>query len=295
MMAQLKNSDIPPVIDGLDEIIDRYDVFFLDVWGVLHDGIEPYPGVIDALKTMQAKNKIVLLLSNSPCLSHEIADPQNGKVGKMGLVPPLYNHFLTSGDVSHHYMNTHYDRQKAYVFWDEEDVSAFDGLDLTQVYNIREADFIYASLLKPGTAFLDYEDVLTVALDHNVPLVCGNPDRVVGFGSSMNLCVGTLAEWYEKKGGSVIWFGKPYPAIYQEAWETVGKPDKSRILMIGDSLVTDVAGATGFGIDVLWNVTGIHWEELKQDHAATRIDPARVENALKGHAMPTGLLHGFKL
>lgn len=295
MTALAKPETIPPVIDGLAQIIDRYDHFFLDVWGVLHDGIEPYDGVIDALKALQAKNKTVLLLSNSPCLSPEIADPKHGKVGKMGLVPPLYNYFLTSGDASHQHMKTHHDGQKVYAFWDDEDVSAFNGLNLERVHDVREADFIYASLLKPGTVFMDYEDVLSIALSHKIPFVCGNPDRVVGFGKGMNLCVGTLAEWYENQGGAVTWFGKPYPALYQQAWEMIGKPDPASILAIGDSLITDVAGATGFGIDVLWNVTGIHWEELKQDHAATRIDPARVNLALKNHAIPTGLLHGFQL
>jgi len=295
MTALTKTHDIPPVVAGLNAIIDRYDYFFLDVWGVLHDGIQVYPGVMDAMKILQAKNKTVLLLSNSPCLSQEIADPFNGKIGKMGLVPPLYNHFLTSGDVSHRYMQAHLSKKKVYAFWDDEDVSAFNGLDVVRVYDVREADFIYASLLKPGSTFLQYEDALSIALEHKIPFVCGNPDRVVGFGASMNLCVGTLAEWYENKGGNVTWFGKPYPAIYHEAWEIVGRPDKSRIVAIGDSLVTDVAGAAGFGIDVLWNVTGIHWEDLKQDHAATRIDPARAHAALQGHAMPTGLLHGFSL
>ncbi|HEY8964572.1 MAG TPA: TIGR01459 family HAD-type hydrolase [Alphaproteobacteria bacterium] len=294
MTALTKPNTIPPVIDGLSEIVDRYDHFFLDVWGVLHDGLKPYPDTIATLKWLQDKGKNVLLLSNSPCLSSEIGAP-DGKVGKMGLVPPLYNHFLTSGDASHDHMKVHHDGQKVYVFWPDEDVSAFYGLNLTRVTDVREADFIYASLLRLGSAFIEYEDVLNLALEYKIPLVCGNPDRVVGVGTLMNLCVGTLAEWYENHGGNVIWFGKPYPALYERAWEMVGKPSKSKILAIGDSLVTDVAGATNFGIDVLWNVTGIHWEELKADHAATRIDPTRVQTAMKGHAIPTGLLHGFTM
>jgi len=292
MTALAKTHDIPPIIEGLAQVIDDYDCFFLDVWGVLHDGIKPYEGVIDTLKTLQAAGKQVLLLSNSPCLSAEIAV---GKVGRMGLTPDLYNFFLTSGDASHTYMKTHYDGKKVYAFWDDENVSAFEGLNLTRVFDIREADFIFASLLEHGTAFNDYEDVLSLALQQKKPFLCGNPDRVVGFGADMHLCVGTLAEWYEKNGGDVMWIGKPYPALYEQAWTMLGKADKSKLLAIGDSLVTDVAGATNFGCDVFWNVTGIHWEELKRDHAATRIDPARVVQALKGHSVPTGLLHGFKM
>ena len=38
-----------PILAGVGELADAYDGFIVDVWGVLHDGVTPYPGAIDAL------------------------------------------------------------------------------------------------------------------------------------------------------------------------------------------------------------------------------------------------------
>ncbi len=281
-----------PLYDGIAPLIDRYDAFVLDIWGVLHDGITPYDGVRECLETLQKRGKNVLLLSNSPRRSWDVA---RNKLDGMGLTSELYNHILTSGEASRDYIAAHHAGQKVYSFWDREDPSAFEDIDLTRVYDVAQADFMYGSLLPGNMALLDYEDVLSKALAKNIPFVCGNPDRVVGHGDEMFLCVGALAEWYEKQGGPTIWFGKPYEAVYARAHEMLGTPDKSRIIAVGDSLVTDVAGASNFGIGVLWNVVGIHWEELRMEHAPTQIDPSRIDAAIKGHAAPTALLHGLKL
>ncbi len=283
---------LPPIHDGLNDVMDRYDHFILDVWGVLHDGIDPYPGTLAALAGLQQKKKNVLLLSNSPERSVRMGKM---KLEPMGIMPGTYNLFLTSGDASHFYMRDHFDGSRVYTFWPGEPASALEGLNVTRTEDIHDADFIYACLLPHNAAVLQYEDVMRVGLQRGLTLVCGNPDRVVGFGADLHLCVGSLAEWYEREGGKVAWIGKPYVSVYEQAWDMLGRPDKRRMLAIGDSLVTDVAGAVNFGCDVLWNVTGIHWEELRMDHAPDKIDPARVAAAMQGHAVPTGLLHGFKL
>ncbi|MBU6234419.1 MAG: TIGR01459 family HAD-type hydrolase [Alphaproteobacteria bacterium] len=281
-----------PIHDGLSGIADRYDHFIIDVWGVLHDGVKAYQGAADAMRFLADKGKQNLLLSNSPNRSSRVVEKV---IGPIGIPHDTYKHILTSGEAAWAHMRTHHAGQKVYTFWDDENPTALDNLGVTRVYDVREADFIYGSLVPYDAVELQYADVLAIALAHKIPFVCGNPDRVVGHGDSLHLCVGTLAEWYEKNGGAVTWIGKPYRPIYDQAWEMLGKPDKSRILAIGDSLVTDVAGASTFGCDVLWNVTGIHWEELKSDHAANTIDPAKVTVAVKGHARPTGLLHGFRV
>lgn len=283
---------IPPVYDGLSDIAHRYDHFIIDVWGVLHDGIHAYKGAPEAMHWLKAQGKQTLLLSNSPNRSARVIEKV---VTPIGIPPSDYNHILTSGEAAWAYMRDHHKGQKVYTFWDDEKPSALENLECTRVYTLNEADFMYGALVPYDAVFEQYLDVLNTALKKRIPFVCGNPDRVVGHGDRLHLCVGTLAEWYEAQGGPVVWIGKPYQPVYDQAWVMLGKPDKSKILAIGDSLVTDVAGAKNFGCDVLWNVTGIHWEELKSDHAENTINPNKVSEALKGHATPTGLLHGFKV
>lgn len=285
-----KDAENPPYLSGMRAVMDEYDAFILDIWGVLHDGVDAYPHAADTLAALKAAGKQVLLLSNSPQRAHTVA---TRKLGPMGLHADLYDFILTSGEAAHTYMQAHHQGQKVYCFWPEEQPTALDGLDIRRVHSMHEADFIYGSLLPYDSHISMYEHVLTEALALKLPLVCGNPDRIVGHGDALHLCVGSLAERYEAMGGSVIWIGKPYLPVYDLAYDLLGRPDKKRILAVGDSLVTDVAGARGFGCDVLWNLEGIHWDDVKGGGA--QLDPARLSAALVGHAVPTGLIHGFCL
>ena len=76
-----------PVIRGLSELADDYDAFILDLWGVVHGGVEPYPGVVDALDRLRAAGKRVALLSNAPRRRHHIVP----RLARMGLGPEHYD------------------------------------------------------------------------------------------------------------------------------------------------------------------------------------------------------------
>src|SRR5688572_15752674 len=54
------------VISGMSAVLDRYDGFILDIWGVLHDGRRPYAGVLDCLARLRDAGKRTCLLSNAP-------------------------------------------------------------------------------------------------------------------------------------------------------------------------------------------------------------------------------------
>lgn len=280
---------IPPIYKGLADIADRYDHFLIDVWGVLHDGRKAYLGAPEALKFLQDKGKQVLLLSNSPNRASRVTEKV---LTPIGIKHEHYNYLLTSGESAHDYMQAHHEGQKVYTFWDDENPTALENLNVTRVRSIQDADFIFGSLLPYDSDSGLYSDILMQGLNHKLPFVCGNPDRVVGHGDGLHLCVGALAEAYEKQGGNVIWIGKPYRPIYDRAWQVLGSPDKSKICAIGDGLITDVGGANTFGCDVIWNVVGIHWDELQTGGA---IDPAKAITVLKDQPKPTGLLHGFAI
>ncbi|MCB1538735.1 MAG: TIGR01459 family HAD-type hydrolase [Rhodospirillales bacterium] len=278
----------PKLIQGIEQIADTYDHFIIDVWGVLHDGRNAYPGAADALRTLKAAGKQVLLLSNSPNRATRVIEKV---LGPIGIGPDLYDHILTSGEAAHAHMRDHHAGQKVYTFWDEEESTAIDNAGLERVFEIDAADFIYGSLVPYDAIAVDYDAVLARARARDLPMVCGNPDRIVGYGATLHLCVGALAERYENAGGTVTWIGKPYRPIYDQARAMLGNPDKSRILAIGDGLLTDIAGAANFGCDVVWNVIGIHWDEVSTKGT---IDAAKVERALAGRPAPSALMHGFK-
>jgi len=160
----------------------------------------------------------------------------------------------------------------------DRDLEIRDGLGLTFVDDPDEADFI----LNTGPAEWDdtietYAAVLATARSRGLPMVCANPDLVVIHGGKPALCAGALAEHYETIGGRVRWHGKPYPSVYASCLDLLGIRDKRRLLAIGDSLRTDIAGAAAAGIDSLLVVGGIHAIEFARDGT---LDLPRIEAAL---------------
>ncbi len=262
-----------PLIAGLSEIEARYDGFIVDLWGVVHDGVKPYPGALEALAGMEPRP--VLLLSNAP---RRAASAQN-MLRRMQVEDRLYTSILTSGEAVWLALRDRTDPwfarlgTRAYHIGPHRDRNVMEGLGLTIHEAPHGAEFVVNTgpdddRLDPGTleAFLPE---LQACLDAGLPMICANPDRVVMRAGVRILCAGTLAEHYAAMGGDVMSLGKPDPAIYDMALAQLGVP-ASRVLAIGDSLHTDIAGAAGAGIDSLWVLGGIHAEALGDDLAAAR-------------------------
>jgi ribonucleotide monophosphatase NagD (HAD superfamily) len=107
----------------------------------------------------------------------------------------------------------------------------------------------------------DYRAVMTIAAGRGLTMICANPDLVVQRGEALIYCAGALAKLYEALGGEVIWAGKPYAPIYDLAYEKAGRPERRRVLAIGDGLLTDLAGAREQGLDALFVADGVHAAE----------------------------------
>ena len=82
------------VVGGLGEIAGRYDALILDLWGVLHDGTAPYPGVLDTLERLNEAGKHLCVLSNAPRRSHEVV----ARVNEIGIPERLYKNLVSSGE-----------------------------------------------------------------------------------------------------------------------------------------------------------------------------------------------------
>ena len=139
----------------------------------------------------------------------------------------------------------------------------------------------------------DYEPLLRTALARDLPMVCANPDLVVMHGSRRALCAGALAKWYEEGGGRVRWHGKPFRSVYDTCLGLLAIKDRWRILAVGDSLRTDIAGAAGAGLDSLLIAGGIHAEEFRMVGDRPP-DLTRVEAAIRdGSYSPVGVAWRF--
>jgi HAD superfamily hydrolase (TIGR01459 family) len=282
------------VYDGMRELTLRYDGFILDLWGVVHDGIRPFPGVLDCMRRLVGDGKRLVLLSNAP----RRADDVVRRIARIGVPEGLYHGVMSSGEEAwqclHHRIEPFYAAlgRHCLQLGSERDLEMRDGLDLDFVDTIDNADFI----LNTGPAewqdaLEDYAALLDAARARDLPMVCANPDLVVIHDGKPALCAGALAEHYQRLGGRVRWHGKPYPSVYDNCLGLLGIADKSRILAIGDSLRTDIAGAAAAGIPSLLIAGGIHAVEFG---AGGKLDRSRIAAALAaGGLAPIGVAAHF--
>ena len=149
----------------------------------------------------------------------------------------------------------------------ERDVALFEGLD-APLANLETADYAVCSGLVDDTVETpqDYLELIEQMRMRALPMICANPDIVVERGDQLVYCAGAIADLYAAAGGSVLYAGKPHRPIYEEALRIAEaargrSPAHERVLAIGDSVQTDLKGATAFGIE-LFVTAGIHAEEL---------------------------------
>jgi len=252
-------------IDGMRALAPAYDGFILDLWGVVHDGTAPFPGVLNCMEKLIGAGKRLVLLSNAP----RRADDVKRRIAALGVPEGLYHGVMSSGEEAWQYLYRRDDPfyaalgRRCLHVGSDRDLEIRETLDLAFVDMPAAADFI----LNTGPAgwedsIEDYAPILHAARQRDLPMVCANPDLVVIHGGRPALCAGALAEQYEAIGGRVRWHGKPHPSVYDSCLELLGIADRRRLLAIGDSLRTDIAGAANAGIDSLLIAGGVHAAEF---------------------------------
>ncbi|OYY03014.1 MAG: HAD family hydrolase [Acidocella sp. 35-58-6] len=249
-------------MSGFAELAENYDGFIVDLWGVVHDGLKTYPGVIECLRQLRGLRKTVVFLSNAPRRAVAVGRALNA----MGITADLYTGIMSSGEAVHVAMRDRVDPDfaglgsKLYHLGPSRDRDVFNTLAYTEVDAPHLADFILNTgpddHLGPDDPSI-YAATLQAGLDAKLPMVCANPDLEVIRDGKRIICAGLLAQYYAARGGVVIERGKPDAAIYAPTLQLLGTT-RERTLAVGDSLRTDIAGAKAAGIDSCWVLSGIH-------------------------------------
>ena len=266
--------------ERLRDLIDGVDVVLSDIWGVVHNGLVAFPEACDALHQFRKQGGAVILITNAP----RPADSVQRQLRKLGVADEIYDAIVSSGDLTRHFVAGHPGQK---VFWvgPERDSSIHRGLDVVHT-PLEQADYIVCTgLFDDETESAEnYREMLLRARERKLTLICANPDIVVERGDRLIYCAGAVAELYRELGGEVIFYGKPHQPIYQRAMALAAErrghaTPLERVLAIGDSVRTDLAGAHGFGIDCLFVTRGIHAEDFE---GIDQLDPASVKE-LFGH------------
>jgi HAD superfamily hydrolase (TIGR01459 family) len=263
-----------PILSGSRDLLSGYDVIISDVWGVVHDGLRAHTAACHALERARANGTTVILLSNAPGTNGMVAPVLDEK----GVTRAAWDALVTSGDITRARL-VETGLSRVFHIGQPRDMGLFDGLDITLV-DEADANIIVATELRDDRRETpeDYRPLLTRMAARNLPFLCGNPDFVVHVGDDLLPCAGALAAIYAGLGGEVHWAGKPHRPAFAAALAAAerirgGSAAKARVLMIGDTLRTDLAGARDFGIDGFFVVSGVHRDETMPGGV---IDEARV-------------------
>jgi len=243
--------------NGLRSIVKNYDLFFIDLWGVVHNGINLHKMAIEALVEIDKCKKKYVLLTNAPRPNSTVKI----FLKKLGMDIKILENIYTSGEAALSYLKKNHFREIFYHIGPPRDFDLFNDFEKKKSKDIKLSNYILCTGL-----FYNYDKDLNYYKDllnnhAEKKMICTNPDLIVDRGNKRELCAGSVAMVFEKLGGEVIYFGKPYPEVYNQSTDNKNK----KILAIGDNLNTDIKGANLLNYDSMIITNGIHKEEIKKD------------------------------
>ncbi len=291
---------MPRMIKTLSEISSRYDALLVDLWGCLHNGFEPFAGAVAALQGYRAQGGFVMLLTNSPRPRPAVMV----QLDQIGVPRDCYDDITASGDASRAAMAAGLAGTKIYHLGPKKDESFFDdlgdGIDVSHIRRVplEQAEGIICTGLSDDQTETpdDYRATLLYAKTRGLKLICTNPDIQVDYGDKRIYCAGAIAALYTEMGGESLYFGKPWPPIYDLARNRIAQSRAvadSAMLAIGDGIRTDILGGLNEGLDTLFVTGGLAADRFGLDpdrpdpqalddfFAAEKITPTYVTPALR--------------
>ena len=238
---------------GIKSVIDNYDLFFIDLWGVVHNGIKLYDHSIEVLDNLEKEKKKFILLTNAPRPNENVIN----FLKNIGL-KKYFDNVFTSGEAAHKYLVSELDNKKFFHIGPPRDFDLFKNIEKNNVFKIEDADYLLCTGLfdEHENDLNYYKNLLSSHIAKK--MICTNPDLIVDRGEKREYCAGSIAKAFEEIKGNVIYFGKPHPPVYNLSINVKGK----KVLCIGDNLNTDIKGANVQNFDSLLITNGIHRKEI---------------------------------
>jgi HAD superfamily hydrolase (TIGR01459 family) len=244
-------------IKGLRSIAKNYDIFYIDLWGVIHNGIKLHNNAIETLEEITKAKKKYVLLTNAPRPNRTV----KLFLEKMGMNKEIREKVYSSGEAALSYLKKNFLDDKFYHLGPVRDFDLFLDFKKNKTADIKESSYLLCTgLFEEQGEDLDYYKEL-FKKHINKKMICTNPDLIVDRGNKRELCAGSVALVFEKMGGEVIYFGKPFPEVYNQSINN----KKKYILSIGDNLNTDIKGANLLNYDSLLISNGVHRNEIKKE------------------------------
>jgi len=303
--------------DNVLSVADDYDNIFVDIYGVLFDGVALYDQAASTLGKLKKKGKKVTILSNTTQVSSEAI----GGYSRRGMIQGIhYDEFVTSGEFLNYFIKNYPEEFSKLVGGKADAVecifmgnsSVFKGTHLKVVFDTNDADFLYAGTPRCSYGAVRVDDVfdmngnkvnieeivnqdwhrlhdsqgrkgfpeiahqLEYCLRMNKTILVANPDIFInclqGSGERISIITqGAIGAYYERLGGKVVYFGKPWEGMFRYA-QQLSMP-QGRMLMVGDTPWTDIIGANNCGWDAALVIkTGVTGGFMNQMDSSLTVD-----------------------
>ena len=243
--------------EGFRSVFDNYELLFIDLWGVVHNGIELHENAIHTLSKISEAKKDYILLTNAPRPNKTVKI----FLEKLGLDKSMREKVFTSGEAALGYLKKNYINQKFYHIGPPRDFDLFVDFKNEKTGDIDKSNYLLCTGLydQHDQDLNFYKELLINSISKK--MICTNPDLIVDRGKKREYCAGSVAMTFEKLGGEVIYFGKPYPEVYNQATNN----NKKKVIAIGDNLRTDIKGANNMNYDSLVITGGVHKKEFEKE------------------------------
>ena len=189
--------------DGLRSIVENYDIFYIDLWGVVHNGITLHKNAIEALEEITKANKDYVLLTNAPRPNKVVKTI----LEKMGMNKEIRDKVYSSGEASLSYLKKNYSDKFFYHIGPSRDFDLFSDFKKNKTNNIKESSYLLCTGLfeEQGEDLNYYKKLFNDHMDKK--MICTNPDLIVDRGEKRELCAGSVALVFEKMGwrGYLFW------------------------------------------------------------------------------------------
>ena len=124
--------------DGFCSIVDNYQLFYIDLWGVIHNGINLHKEAINVLKEITKKDKEYILLTNAPRPNNVV----KSFLEKMGMEKEIRDHVFTSGQASLNYLEQNLSTKKFFHVGPPRDFDLFNDFVKMKSDNIDYGEYI---------------------------------------------------------------------------------------------------------------------------------------------------------
>lgn len=251
------------------EIAKQFKVILLDSYGVLknHNGL--IKGAEKSFQQLRAEGKILRILTNDASRSPQ---QQVDKYVELGLPGIELHEMLTSGMMAKLFLEQKINSGKiAYLGTENSaDYILQSGLEHIAVRDVDmdKIDEISAFVFLDDEGFdwnSDINKTVNILRKKNMPVILANSDKFYPVSKNdVAIATGGIAKLVESMlGKKFIHFGKPDSQLFMFAYEQILLQEfigKNEILMVGDTLQTDILGGNKFGVKTMLVLSGNTYE-----------------------------------